>query len=532
MTISDNILLPFNQIYEEYLSDESRLSGMADYICFPCSEREILHVLRHASKNAIPVTISGGKTGITGGCVPANGIVMSFSRMNRFLGLGFDEKSGEWRLRLEPGVLLKDIHEALYHKDFPDMKESDSLEQKSLMTFHNSDIQLFYPPDPTEQTAQIGGTVACNASGARTFGFGSTREYVRKIRVALASGEIIEIPRGKYFADERGVIRFDAGTREILIPIPSYPRPLAKNTAGYYSKPGMDLIDLFIGSEGTLGIMTEIELRLIPTPPFILGAVIFLPSPEDAVLFVRLIRGELDLESPENVKPHALEYIGPFALDLLRERRKTEGASSSLPPLPDSAGAVVYYERLYDNEKETDEICLALENILSRVHSSLDSTWAEFDSEGIAKIRAFRHAVPETVNSLIGRIKSENPGITKLGTDFAVPDRFLGAMLDCYREKLREANLRYIIFGHIGNNHLHVNIIPKNESEYEMGKRLYEELAKKAIEFGGTVAAEHGIGKLKKNLLKLMIREKGIEEMRRIKRILDPQNLLNRGNLF
>jgi D-lactate dehydrogenase (cytochrome) len=531
--MSDNIILPFSDTFQEYLTDESRLTGRAEYISFPSSENDISIALKQASRHTCPVTVSGGKTGITGGCVPQGGLVLTMEKMNRILGLGYDENIKEWRLRVEPGVLIRDIHESLSRKNFPNMNESSSSPEKtSLENFLKSDSQLFYPPDPTEQTAQIGGTVACNASGARTFGFGSTRDYIRKLRIVLASGEILEIPRGKYLADEKGIIGFNPGTGDLLIPIPTYPMPLVKNTAGYYSKPGMDLIDLFIGSEGTLGIFSEITIRLIPKPPHILGAVIFLPSPEDAMKLVHLIRDGADSEVSEILKPQALEYIGSSALDLLRERRKNEGASSPLPPLPDSAKAVIYYERLYHEEKTTDDICRGLEKILSRVHCTLDNTWAEFDYEGIEKIRAFRHAVPETVNSLIGQIKSRNPGITKLGTDFAVPDRHLGAMLDCYKEKLGKAKLRHVIFGHIGNNHLHVNIIPNNEGEYKLGKRIYKELAQEAVNFGGTIAAEHGIGKLKKNLLRLMIGQKGIDEMRRIKQILDPKNLLNPGNVF
>lgn len=533
MTITNNIIHPLSEPHRQYLTDESRLTGNAEYICFPSCEEEISFALKHASDNSYPVTVSGGRTGITGGCVPQGGLILSLEKMNRILGLGYDERTKEWYLRLEPGVLIRDIHETLSRNIFPNMEESSTSHEKtSLENFLKGDSRLFYPPDPTEQTAQIGGTVACNASGARTFGFGPTRDYIRKLRIALASGEILGIPRGKHLADQNGKIAFNAGNRELSLPIPTYPMPFAKNTTGYYSKPEMDLIDLFIGSEGTLGIFTEIEIRLIPRPPCILGAVIFLPSPDDAVKFVRLIRGEVDSAVPETLKPQALEYIGPSALDLLRERRKDEGASSPIPPLPDSARAIIYYERLYHEEKTTDDICLGLEEILPLVHSSLDDTWAEFDAEGIEKIRSFRHAVPETVNSLIGQIKSQYPGITKLGTDFAVQDRRLGAMLDCYKEKLEKANLRHVIFGHIGNNHLHVNIIPGNEKEYELGKRIYEELAREAIELGGTVAAEHGIGKLKKNLLRLMIGQNGIEEMQRIKQILDPQNLLNPGNLF
>ena len=531
----NQLIRPLDESLQDYLSDESRLQGTAEWIAMPATEQDIKDILSKATRERIPITISSGRTGITGGAVPSGGLVLSLEKMNRILAVGYDDASSEWYLRTQPGVSMEAIQRALDKKEFPEIGKTASQEEMNdLKRLLKEDIDLFYPPDPTEKTALLGGAAACNASGARTFGFGPTRDFIRRLRIALVSGDIIDLPRGRIIADEKGIMHLPLEDRTMSIPVPGYTMPETKNTAGYYAKPGMDLVDLFIGSEGTLGIITEIEIRLVPRPSHILAVMIYFSCEEDAVKFVRFVRGDeaIDLEVSHLLRAQALEYFDPDAVELLREKHRQQGLGGAIPPIPDHAKAIVYYERLYSDDRITDELCEGLEEALSLTNSSLDDTWAEFDPEGAEKMRDFRHAVPEEVNSMIGRIQAENPGITKLGTDFAVPDEHLETLMNMYRTRLEETGLRFVIFGHIGDNHLHVNIIPHDETDYEKGKNLYEEFAREVVKMGGTVAAEHGIGKLKKNLLHLMLGEHGIEEMIRIKKLLDPQNLLNKENLF
>jgi len=288
----------------------------------------------------------------------------------------------------------------------------------------------------------------------------------------------------------------------------------------------MDLIDLFIGSEGTLGVFTEIELRLLPKPPFIIGIMLYLTSEESVMQFMQSIKTE------PIFRPQALEFFDSHALELLREKREEIGQGGVIPPIPDSARHLIYYERLYDDEQMTDKILGSLAKILPDCGISLDDSWVELDEKGVARMKDLRHALPETVNSMIAGVKVSFPNITKLGTDFAVPESRLNEMLRLYHTRLDEIGLRYVIFGHIGDNHLHVNIIPRSDEEYTFGKRIYEEFASAAVRMGGTVAAEHGIGKLKKSLLRLMLGKHGIMEMERIKHAFDPTGLLNQGNIF
>ncbi len=529
------LIHPVNDAYQDYLSDESKLSGWAQGIAFPESEQDVASLLIHASREKLPVTISGGRTGLTGASVPHGGLVLSFEKMNRILGAGFDPQKKEWFVRLQPGVLLKDLNQFLHFTCSQKIKtETPRDEARNSSCSIAALPPLFYPPDPTEDTCQIGGNVATNASGARTLGFGSTRDYVRRLRIALISGEILDIKRGAYQADEKGWFSIPCDNQALAFPIPGYAMPETKNTAGYYSKSGMDLSDLFIGSEGTLGVFTEIDLRLLPMPSHILTVMFFLPSITDAVNLVRILREECSPEThePEIPKAQAMEFLDPHALDLLREKRLEDGSGSPIPAFPDSAHAALYCEWFFQEAEIGDRICGLLDEILPRAHGSLDNSWASFDQVGMEKMRLLRHAVPETVNSFIGRIKSAHPDITKLGTDFAVPDAHLEKVMKLYYNALDASGLRFLLFGHIGNNHIHVNILPRTRLEYEKGKEIYEMLALEIIHLGGTVAAEHGIGKLKKRLLHLMLGDGGMEQMRQIKRVFDPDNLLNPENLF
>ena len=144
----------------------------------------------------------------------------------------------------------------------------------------------------------------------------------------------------------------------------------------------------------------------------------------------------------------------------------------------------------------------------------------------------FRHTVPEAVNSIIDQRRKKDPDITKLGTDMAVPDNKLKEVIKMYKLDLEENNFEYVMFGHIGNNHIHVNILPRNMEEYTRGKELYKKWAEKILHDGGTVSAEHGIGKLKNNFLELMYGQAGIKDMVKVKKALEPKLILNNGNLF
>ncbi|MDD5676919.1 MAG: FAD-binding oxidoreductase [Kiritimatiellae bacterium] len=516
-----------------YLTDESRLGGRAERIFFPRTELELVALLRAADQAKATVTLSGARTGITGGAVPEGGWLVSLDKMNRLLGLRRDAGQNHFCLRCQPGVTLEALDKALEKKTFPDEANWPAEDRQALEALRQSGAWMF-SPDPTERSATLGGMTGCNASGARTLFYGSTRNYINRLRIALADGSILDLRRGDCRADERGRFRLALPGGVIREgAIPGYAMPSVKNAAGYFAQPGMDLLDLFIGSEGTLGIFTEIEIRLIPAPEMVLGVIGFFPSESAALAFVRRARGGATGSEPPDLpsRPLALEYFDSHALDLLRDQKRKVGTSSPIPALPSDAATAVYIE-LATSERMLEKAAEALLALLDDCGSRSDSAWTATTPEETERLKAFRHALPETINQRIGERAQKVPGLTKLGTDFAVPDDALLKMMAAYRALLDVAKLDYVMFGHIGNNHVHVNILPRDLDEYARGKELYLELARKALAWGGTVSGEHGIGKLKKPFLRLMYGEDGIAAMRAVKRVFDPAGLLNPGNLF
>ncbi|MEN6357969.1 MAG: FAD-binding oxidoreductase [Armatimonadota bacterium] len=502
------MIIPYSNEYVDYLRDESRLLGSADAIVFPTSEQDIIDAVKYARKLGMSITTQGARTGIVAGAVPAGGLVLNLSRMQSISAV-MRNKSGDGRLIVQPGVLLTEIRE--------------------VAAKHN----LLFPPDPTETSASIGGMVASNASGALTFHYGPTRKWVESLRVVLADGDIISLKRGECVAQGRSfTITTDSG-RVISGNLPNYTQPDVKSAAGYYVADNMDLIDLMIGMEGTLGVISEIELRLIPAPGEINALTVFLPSEEAALKSVRVLRGEkVDGFDPISARPVGIEFFNSDALNLLRRMKGEYPAFEKIPALKPDFHTALYAEFHGSSDEELEEAVMAAMEPLMELGASDEDAWFATTARELEPIKAFRHAVPEAVNLLIDLRKRQCPDITKLGTDMSVPDARLEEVISMYNSDLSEDGLESVIFGHIGNNHVHVNILPHDMGDYRRGKSLYMDWAKQVVALGGSVSAEHGIGKIKAPFLQVMYGDEGIAEMRSLRSLFDPESRLNRGNLF
>jgi FAD/FMN-containing dehydrogenase len=444
-----------------YLSDASGYRGAAERIFLPESDAEVAQILQESTATHTPVTISGAGTGLTGGRVPQAGWVVCLERIK-----GIEICPGH--AICGAGALLRDLQAAA------------------------APSGQFYAPDPTEISASVGGSIATNASGSRSFLYGATRRHVRALRVVLANGETRLIKRGE----------------KPPFAIPVLPAPnTTKNTAGYYLRTGIDFVDLFIGSEGTLGVVTEAELALLPAPRSLLTGVVFFESDEYALNAVEAWRAAPALRM--------LEYLDAGSLDLLRVR---------FNEIPKVARAAVLIEQ------EAAEDAGAGDFLESSGPDAawLEASWFATSAADRERFRRFRHALPELVNDLV-----RQRTLTKMGSDFAVPIARNRDMLRVYRTELdREFPGQYVIFGHIGDAHLHVNVLPGNSAEWERAAGLMIELARKAVEMGGTVSAEHGLGKRKRRLLEIQYTPAEIEAMKDVKRRLDPDWLLGPGTLF
>ena len=429
------------------MRDESRKCGEADFIAFPETEEDVREVLRSASAARLKVTIQGARTGITAGSVPEGGLILNLSRMNKINEPVFDKEHGCF-LTVQPGVLLTDIRKVL------------------------EDTDCFFPPDPTEASASIGGMVACNASGACSYNYGPVRSYVEALRVVLADGSGIQLQRGRHKAIKRSFsIHTDTG-REISGELPEYLMPAVKNAAGYYAVDDMELVDLFTGAEGTLGVVTEIKLRLLEKPAAIWGVMAFFPAEEAAVRFVRALRGDSasDGNSERAGNPAAIEYFNHDALKLLRKMKADNKAFADIPDMPASYHTAIYFEYHGSDEQSVSDMVVNSVEQMEECGGNGDDSWIATGRKELERLKYVRHAVPEAVNLEIDIRRKSDPGLSKLGTDMAVPDSALEAVMDMYNRSLAQAGLESVMFGHIGSNHIHVNILPFNMEDYNKGK--------------------------------------------------------------
>jgi D-lactate dehydrogenase (cytochrome) len=479
---------------EDYFSDAGNMpGGYADRVYFPENLDELRAVVIEASTAGIPLTISGARTGTVGGAVPFGGVVVSTERMHRIKAVDIEKSF----VIVEPGVVLADLQREVESKG------------------------LFYPPDPTEWSCQIGGTVATNASGARTFKYGPTRDYVNALTVVLADGDIVKIRRGECFA-EAGTVRIPIQSGRIIeAKIPTYKRPeVRKNVSGYFAAPGMDAIDLFIGSEGTLGIIAEIELRLLPRPKGNISGIVFFSEEACLLDFVDYVR-RCSLSSRNSdkgiINATLLEYFDERSLALISEK---------FPETPSGMAGAIFFEQETTPETE-DDIFSEYSEALEKFNAALDKSWFATNPNDREKMRAFRHALPVAVNERVVRNRQK-----KIGTDMAVPDDKFKSFFRFYKSILDASGIEYVIFGHIGDCHLHANLLPADEAQAKRASHIYGRAVAQAVMLGGCVSAEHGIGKMKRKYLYVMMGERYINEMAELKQAFDPKGILGRGNMF
>ena len=441
-----------------YLVDASGFTGHADRVIIPETESQVLEALAEAVATQTPVTIAGAGTGLTGSRVPLGGWILS---LEKFRKLEISTGSA----RVGSAVTLLDLRDAAAR------------------------TRQFFAPDPTEITASIGGAIATNASGSRSFRFGSTRRHIRALRVALLDGTVREYRRGE----------------PIDFEVPQLPIPATtKYTAGYRLQPHMDWVDLFCGSEGTLGVTLEAEVALLPIPAEVFAGVIFFEADEDALAAVSAWRSVPAL--------NMMEYADRNALEMIRVR---------YPEIPRNAAAALLIEADGDDVE-------AWETRLEQAHALIEASWFAVSPKDRERFRIFRHTLPELVIETMRR-----RGFLNMGTDYAVPIDKNQAMLDFYRQRL-DAELpgHYVIFGHIGDAHLHVNMLPATDAQVATATQLLKEFATHAVSLGGTVSAEHGLGKRKASLLPIQYTPEHLEAMKQVKSRFDPHWLLGRNTLF
>jgi FAD/FMN-containing dehydrogenase len=444
-------------VRDAYEADASGLHLVPDLVARPESVDDVIEVVRKAASDRTPITCAGAQTSTTGASITDKGILLSLLSLDRISAP--DEKGRT--INVEPGALVGEIKRTA------------------------AAAGLLFAPDPTsEEESTIGGAIACNASGARTFKYGATRRHVRALKVVMASGELIEFRRPD----------------------------LEKNTVGYAF--AHDPIDWFIGSEGTLGIIVEAELSLLPLPHHVVGLAVLFRAERDALNFVIATR-----ESPQ-LSARCIEYFDGPAIEIARS------VSAGLIP-PDATGMVYVEEEISDD----------LDSTLVRWIELIETIGADFEPlvfDGEARLREarrIRHSIPTTMNERGNSFR--NSGGRKVSTDWAVPYRRLPEAIETARSLVSEAGIdEPVIYGHAGNGHPHQNFVARDARELAGIEAVVEETLRRVLALGGTVAAEHGIGKIKRRWLPLQMNALQISMMTAVKSELDPLGLLAPGNIL
>ncbi|MDR3074413.1 MAG: FAD-binding oxidoreductase [Candidatus Methanoplasma sp.] len=499
-----------------YLRDESKITGDADEIFVPETEEDVVKTVEEHFSEGRPLTISGMRTGMCGGCVPFGGDVLTTERLNKIIGIGKD--SNGYYVRLQPAVTVRELNEVLRKRSYSNLQ---NITEDAVGDLLNEGTDFFYPVDPTELNSSLGGNIAANSSGPRTLKYGPTRNWVRRIRAVLPDGGIIDVKRGDIKADGR-LFRFKTDKRELEVPLPSYEYNMnVKNSTGIMARDGMDIVDLFIGSEGMFGVLTEADLYISKWHPLI-SNIFFFPDNGSAYSFVKDIQ-------KSGMEPEFIEYFDSGSLDLIRAARKRDPKMNQMPDVPEDAGSAVFMDFPIDGALMRKY--MEIGELSEANGGSLENSWCGHELRDRERFFGFRHSVPQTIFEYVAGLKGEDPEIHKMGTDMSVPLDNLDRMMDIYSETLERYGLDHVTFGHIGNGHLHVEIILKDMEDLEKAKNAYRELAVKAIELGGSPSAEHGIGKIKREYIELMYGNKGAEEIRRTKEAIDPKWILCPGNM-
>jgi glycolate oxidase/D-lactate dehydrogenase len=414
-------------------------------VVFPTSQEDVQKLVKVCYEEEIPIFPRGAGSGLTGGAVPTleRGVVVSFERMNRFQ-IDVDNATAV----VEPGVITYEF-------------------QKEVERFG-----LFYPPDPSSfKYSTIGGNIAENAGGPRCLKYGVTREYVLGLTAVIKEGEVIKTGN-----------------------------PVIKDVAGY------DITKLFVGSEGTLGLITSAVLKLIPKPKARGTALILFKNLEDVGRVVTRIM-------TSGIFPSALEFMDRDAIRAVEEFKPVG--------LPKDVSALLLVE-VDGSPQSVKEDIKAVEELAKAM--GLEVKVAE-DEESAEKLWTAR----KSLGPALGNLRTG-----KINEDVVVPRVYLSEAIRDYRKVAEKYGLLMVIFGHIGDGNLHVNLLydKKNKEEEERAERAVDEIFEITLRYNGSITGEHGVGLTKRKFLEYQFGPVGMEILRGIKKVFDPKNLFNPGKVI
>ena len=476
-----------------YDRDSSNMEGLAEMVGRPRDELEtaiILAVFHHSRQ---PITIAAGKTNLNGGATPNRGGVLSVEKLTFPKPL---VNSKENTIRTMAGVFLEDMRREVLRQ---------------------TGNKYHYPVDPTSRNeAMVGGTISCNASGFVPGPQGATRYWTEEIELITLEGYKITSKRDEYISqDGKFIIQSLEGDN--ILPIPTYPRPEIKNASGVFSSETgvMDFVDLIVGSEGIFGIITSATFRLKPMPTDFLELFITLPGEKQAVDFHQYLSDywEGDLS---NIS--ALEYFGYNCQDYMDNKDYF---------FKDKNEVGIYLQIPLYNES-VEDVAEKYFNLIekSRCGIQMDTILSLNTPENLKKFFVARHSIP--ANALD---KTRQLDTWSIITDTIVPPENFSEFLQVSHDILRHDDIEYLLFGHLGDCHLHFQIIP-SKSQQSKALTLYDQIVEESARLGGVYSAEHGTGKRKCSDFLKCYGEGAAEQIKKSKMVFDPNFILNHGNII
>lgn len=499
-----------------FLSDAAHVpGGFTAAASIPESEAAIAALLTTAS-TVLPI---GAQSSLTGGATPRGEHVLSMASFQEI------DSGGSDAVVVGAGVVHAELGRALASR------------------------RRWYPPAPTYDGASVGGTIATNAAGAATFKYGPTRSWVRALTVVLANGGVLDLARGAVTASPQGhfeIVGLDG--ERLRIEIPAYRMPkVRKLAAGYYAAPGMDLIDLFIGAEGTLGVVTQATLGVLAPPPaWFVGLTPCRSEPAAFALADALRTAACSKTSFIDVA--AVEWIDAHALALLR----VDGTPARLGlTLPADADSLVLFQIAVPSDLDSETAATQLaaaddptsDTMLGRLcrlldrHGVLETTIPALPGDDAERNRLFdlREAVPIAVNRRIADAqRTIDPRIAKSGGDVVVPVDRLAELVARARAVCEAHGLEHAVWGHLSDGNLHPNVLPRRAGDHARAAEAQLAIGRAAMDLGGSPLSEHGVGRspVKQALLRSLYGDDGIAAMRRVKHALDPRGVLAPGVIF
>lgn len=451
-----------------YLRD-TMLKGDPDVVLRPRDKKDLLEIFRLCLLDKIPLTFCGAQTSMTGSSVALSGALVSIEKMDQFIDIV--DNDNIVTATAECGIPLAEFKRIIEGKGY------------------------FYPMHPTSvNDIFFAPTVATNATGDDSYKYGSTRNWVNRIKVLMLDGREVELNRS-----------MSRGQFEV------------KGRGGYFLDG--EEIDYFIGSEGSLGLITEVTVDILKGVPDYYSLMIPFATNNAALKFVQYIALK------QKMNPRSLEFIDSMAVSVMRK-------NETFPEISEEVLAIVYLHQEYPkgdfNESLSNWFAVLEEYGLE--NKFIEMTMAGITEKEKSDMHEWRHFIPEHINDTYR--KYEKFGGGKIGGDWWVPMEKMLEMMNWFYEISEASAIPYIGYGHLGNGHPHTNYFTRNQNERLEALKLVKDASKRAVEHGGGVAGEHGIGKIKRFLMPIQYSQKIIDKMKKIKTHYDPDWLLGQGNIF